>query len=268
MVIGRVLACALMLAGIPGVDAEGEGDPFAEAGAKEEVRPVRVIAKLPGAVTHRAIAEGKHEYGIAGIYAASVRNGMAEKVEGMYEVLIPDAVEMRVDFKERRATFVTSRELSLSELAYAVDDMAKMGGDIPYWAELEARDLKGSEDFKQLTYVVEATSGEAPAGLAWFAVPRDEEFRMPLGFGGPSVGSVVVTPATAYCMCHSQFHLRILDPKGKVIWEDEGTAYGSVRIALAEEKDPEAAAPLHEIRLVRDDHGETKSFVIRGKWGK
>lgn len=133
---------------------------------------------------------------------------------------------------------------------------------MPFWAELEARDLEVSKDAPIIRYGVEATSQEAPPELAWFDMPTDRAFQIPLSFGGSRLGSFLVVPSTAFCMCHSRFTLRILDPKGKVIWKEEKTAYAGVKIALGNADE----FGMHKIWLTRDDHGESKQLLITGSY--
>jgi hypothetical protein len=239
--------------------ASAEEDPFAES-AGEEVRPERTILKLPKAVSHRQIDPSKHEYTISDIYSASENNDELKDVALTYKALIPDSLDLDLDFKAGRATFSTSRKLTLSELAYAIDDMAELGGDIPYWVELEARELETTKDYARISYKVELTEQEPPSGLAWFWVPKDKLFQIPLSFGGPDLGSLLVVPTTAFCMCHSRFSLRVLDPEGKLIWKEEGTAYAGVKIALGNANE----FGMHKIWLTRDDHGVSKRFLISG----
>ena len=247
----------LLLAVLPTVPAED--DPFAKS-AGVEVRPQRTILKLPKAVTHRMIDATKHEYTISGIYSASAKNDELKDVASTYKIFVPDSLEFDLDFKARMARFSTSRELTLSELAYAIDDMAKLGGDIPFWVELEARDMENTKDLPRIRYTIKATAEDAPPELAWFWVPKDRAFQVPLSLGGPELGSLLVVPSTAFCMCHSKFNLRILDPEGKLIWKEEDTAYAGVRIALSNANE----FGMHKIWLTRDDHGESTKFLISG----
>jgi hypothetical protein len=237
--------------------ASAEEDPFAESKG-EEVRPERAILKLPKAVSHRQIDSSSHEYTISGIYSASANNDELKDVALSCKSLIPASIDLDLDFKARKATFSTSRKLTLSELAYAIDDMAKFGGDIPFWVELEARDLETTKDYARIRYTVEPTEQEPPSELATFWVPKDKVFQIPLGFGGPDLGSLLVVPTTAFCMCHSKFSLRVLDPEGKLIWKEEDIAYAGVKIALGNANE----FGMHKIWLTRDDHGSSTRFLI------
>jgi hypothetical protein len=242
--------------------APAEVDPFAESDV-EVVRPERAILKLPGGVSHKMIHETRHQYTVSDIYMglASKKKDPKEALS-TYSFLIPDVLDLDIDFKAKRVTFTTSRKLALSELAYAIDDMAEIGGDIPFWVELEARDLETSKDYARISYTVNPTDQEPPSEHAGFWVPKDRVFQIPLSFGSPELGSLLVVPKTAFCMCHSRFSLRVLDPEGKWIWKDEDTAYGGVKIALSNANE----FGMHEIWLTRDDHGQSKVFLIRGSF--
>lgn len=89
-------------------------------------------------------------------------------------------------------------------------------------------------------------------------MPRDRSFQIPLDFEGPELGSLLVVPTTAFCMCHSRYSLRVLDPESKLIWRDDETAYGKVNIALSNANE----FGLHKIWLIRDDHDVSKTFLI------
>lgn len=238
-------------------------DPFSKSTGAEK-RVERKILKLPKAVSHRMIDGSKHEYAISGIYSASAKNDVIEDIGLSYKILIPDSLEFALDLQASKVTFSTSRELSLSELAYAIDDMASLGGDIPFWIELEARDIEESKEFAGLRYTMKATTESAPPELAWFWVPMDRAFQVPLSIGASEHGSLLIVPSTAFCMCHSRWSLRVLDPKGKLIWKEEDTAFAAIRVALS--KGDESG--MHRIWLHRNDHGKVANFLISGEFTK
>lgn len=238
-------------------------DPFAVP-ATEPPRPERLILKLPAAVMHRKTEGGQHEYRISGIYSASAKEEEPKNVASTYKAYVPQCLGFDLDFKLLTATFSTSRELSLSELAYATDDLAEFGGDLPYWCELEARDILPSELAGSLQYSTSTVTIDAPSGLAWFSMPDDQPLRIPLGFGGPDLGTLLIVPSTAHCMAHSRYVLRVLDGKGLLIWTDEKTLFAGVKIATSDvDKDS-----IHEIWIYRDDHGEEARFQIKGAFKK
>ncbi len=248
----------LLLAIVP--TATADDTPFAEPD-REAVRPERAILKLPRAVTHKMIDARKHQYTVSDIYMGAASQEKDPKdASSSYKALIPESLDLDFDFKAKKATFSTSRELSFSELAYAIDDMAKLGGDLPYWAELDARDLETTKEFTRFRYEIETAKKEPPPALAWFWIPDDRPFQIPLSLGGLELGSLLIVPSTALCMCHSKFVIRILDPKGKVIWKQEDAAYGGVRIALS--SDDELGR--HKIWMRRGDHGGSNDFIITG----
>lgn len=254
----------LILACLPSAPAEEEKDPF--AADKEEVRPERIILKLPSGVTHKKIDETRHQYTVSDIYMGEAsKEEDPEEASSLMSFAIPDVLDLDLDFKAMKATFTTSRKLTLSELAYAIDDMAKFGGGtFPYWVELEARDLQPTKEFAHISYKVESTAEKPSVALAWFWMPDDEVFQIPLSLGGSRVGSLLVVPTTEYCMCHSRYSLRVLDPEGKLIWKEEGTAYAGVKIALSNSDADNYG--MHNIWLTRIDHdpSESKAFLISG----
>ena len=233
--------------------AAGQGDA-----SGEEVRRERKITVMPKSVTYKKAAEDKHLYTVAGIYQTSVEQKLElPDVRSNYRFLMPECTGVELDFANRRCVFTTSRALALPELADAMDEMAELGGDLPYWAELEARDLPEG-GVLPLPYTLSATNAAPPAGLAWLHANDDREFRMPIGQVGDH-GTLLIVPSTAFCMCHSRYVIRILDPEGKVAWKDTVTAFAGVRIALADAE----GFGRHEIWLKRDNHGEKEKFLIR-----
>jgi hypothetical protein len=236
----------------------GVVDPFEVA--PDPPRPERVIERLPKSISYRQVEDGQHVYVISGIYATSPKQDIEDLGSLLGNPLIPDCLTCTFDFKKLTCTFTTSRKLTYSELAYALDDIAELGGDMPYWAEVEARDLEDTKEFKRIRYEIEEVKKEPPAGLAWFWIQDDQKFQIPLSLGGFDQGSLLVVPSTALCMCHSRFIMRILDPKGMVIWKQTDAAYGSVRIALSSDEE----LGMHKVWLHRSDHGANTTFVITG----
>lgn len=235
-----------------------EVDPF--KAAPDPPRPERIIDKLPKSISFHQVKDGQYLYVISGIYATSPKQDIEDPGSLLGLPLIPDCLTCTFDFKKLTCTFTTSRKLTYSELAYALDDIAKLGGDMPYWAELEARDLDDTKDFKRIRYEIEEVKKEPPAELAWFWIQDDQKFQIPLGLGGFGQGGLLVVPSTAQCMCHSKFTIRILDLKGKIIWKHTDAAYGSVRVALSSDEE----LGIHKIWLHRSDHGTNTTFVITG----
>lgn len=250
--------------------------------AGEELpKPERKIEHLPKSITYQKRADGKHAYSVAGIYNASERSkkeqirtdaqrekddknpfgplDLSDYPESIYQGTIPDCDEVEADFPNRVLRFTTSRKLPFDELAKVIDEMARIGGDLPYWDELEARDIGQSSAYSAENYEISTPKDEFPSGLAWFLVP-DRKVSTPIKIDFFQ-GTLLFIPSTAHCMVHSRFSIRILDPNGLVLWEDDKTALADVRFALADiDQDG-----LHEILLIRDDHGKEDRFLIRRK---
>jgi hypothetical protein len=226
--------------------AHAEVDPFTNP-APDPPRPERKIENLPSSISHKTTEDGAHSYTVTGVYDASEEE---DEIATTYEALIPECTSLTLNFENRTCTFTTSRQLTFSELAYAFDDLAQLGGDLPYWLELEARDIEHSEAYHPKLYAVDKLDEEFPTGLAWFWVPRYEEFRIPFKWTPYSQGQLLIVPHTAHCMARSRFTIRILDRDGKLVWQDDGTAFGAVRLAVADTDEDGA----HEIYIDRDDH--------------
>jgi hypothetical protein len=235
-----------------------ENDAFA-ASPSDLPRPDRIIATMPKSVFYEA-AKGHHIYTIKGIYATSPQSGIDEPAE-LSANYIPDVEACSFDFEKRTATIQTSRRLTNSELAYAIDDIAAFGGDMPYWAELVARDLPESKEYTDLKIEIEEFKGDFPECLAWFSPSSHEPFEMPFTVSPPKHFKVLIVPTTAFCMCHSRYCIRILDPMGKVVWKDSTTAYATVSIAVATSDDGLG----HKLLIRRYNHGERANFIVKLK---
>lgn len=264
-----------------------DSDPFSDATETADP-PLRDISSMPASITYERVNEKMHRYTLTGIYNASQRakeeeeknrrkdggrnegivdpfapdgeSGLCDDYpESIYEGMVPDCDDMTVDFKTRKCTFLTSRELELSELADAIDQLAWVGGDIPYWSELKARDIAKSTEFDTKNYTVGEIEEDFPPNLAWFWVPKDRQISTMIGIDGFEQGQLIFTPTTAHCMAHSRFAIRVLDASGKLLWHDDSTSLANVRFAVADvDRDG-----LHEILLDRDDHGKASRFLIK-----
>ncbi len=264
-----------------------DSDPFSDA-IETEDPPPRDIPSMPASITYERVDDKMHRYTIAGIYNASQRakeeqkrnrekesgrgeiaadpfapdgeSGLPDEYpESIYEGAVPDCDEFTVDFETRKCTFSTSRKLTLPELVDAINQMAWMGGDIPYWSELEARDIVRSNRFNSANYIVEESKEDFPPNLAWFWAPADRRISTLIGVSEVEQGQLIFTPTTAHCMAHSRFAIRVFDPDGRLLWRDDSIALASVRFAVADiDRDG-----LHDILLDRDDHGRASRFLIR-----
>ena len=235
--------------------AAQEEDPFAADPQPDPPRPERKIKKLPNSVTYEE-EDKAHTYTINGIYKGA---GEDNDVSSTYKVFVPECTSLKLNFNAGTCTIVTSRKLTLSELAYSIDDLARLGGDLPYWQELEARDIERSGAFHPKRFTTEKLDGEFPAGLAWFWVPKDRDLTTSFNWTQFEQGNLLIVPKTAHCMAHSRFAIRILDRDGKLVWQDTDTALAAVRFAIAD-TDQDGA---HEIYIDRDDHGEETRFHIK-----
>jgi len=236
------------------VDPFSEEDPFAQT-TQEPPRPERKISSLPKSLTYES-EDGRHIYTVSGIYDTSAVDGI-DDVGQLCEVYIPDCLTCVFDFEEKTCQIVTSRKLGFSELAYAVDDIAALCGDLPYWAELEARDIEEAAEGDQIDFDVQMIKQTHPKGLGWFSIPKDRKFEMPFD-GAERNMKLLVVPTTAYCMCHSRFCIRILNKAGKVVWEDEEIANGSISIAVSDQN----RDYVHELLLRKNDHGKESRYRI------
>ena len=236
--------------------AHAEEDPFADP-APAPPRPERKISSLPKSVTYEA-KDGSHIYTISGIYVTSPEHEIDDP-GSLSEAFIPDCEDCTFDFRKRTCTITTSRKLTFSELAYAIDDIAGMCGDLPYWFELEARDLPASEEFAGVRFAVEAVEGAHPKRLGWFWLPDDKPFEIPFAFGPNQTMKVLIVPTTAFCMCHSRYCIRILDESGKLVWQDNNTAYAGISVAVTDQDEDF----VHELLIRRHDHGKDARFRIK-----
>ena len=222
----------------------------------EPPRPERNIARIPRAITYSKNKNGQNVYKLTGLYSHSDEKNDASHA-AYYKMLIPKCTGISMDRALGTCIITTSRKLSNSELAYAIDDMAESGDEIPYWRELEARDIPKSKAFSKTTYTIAPYQRGLPPDLAWFGVD-DTMTPVPLGLRS-EVGSLLIVPTTAYCMDYSRFALRVLDKEGHLIWQDEETAYGDVTFALAGTDSPYS----HKVFIKREDHGKVAQFLMQ-----
>lgn len=221
----------------------------------EEVEPRKII-KMPSGITHHR-AGGKSTYVISGIIRHTPELKLNE-ANRAHQLLIPDCSGFRLDRSGRKCSFVTTEELPLSELADTIDLLAKKGGEVPYWAELEARDLPVSEK-GDVSYKITSSTKKIADDLHWVSLQKDESFETAITLSSEGTGRILIVPSTAMCMCHSRYSIRILDAEQKVIWRDDREAYGSIRVAIADIDGDKS----QEILLSRSDHGKDGNFVIR-----
>lgn len=238
-----------------------EDDPFAEGFVPEPEppRPERLINRVPASIVGKAGKDGGWSYTIAGFYSGEITEEDAEDLASTYSAFIPDSTGVRIDVQQRTCTIETSRELTKSELAYAVDDLAYQGGGMPSWLELEARDLPKSEFFDKKHFALEKFPGDFPNGLAWNALRSDEPFSVPFELRQFAGGELLINPTTAYCICHSRFAIRVRSRESGVIWHDDAALFGAIRVATTDLNSDGA----HEVLLRVTDHGKESQLILK-----
>lgn len=228
------------------------------SGLGSRPRPPRKIEKLPSCIRYVSSGESIHTYTLTGICKQQETD--LKEAGSLYQSFVPDCVKLQLDYKADTCVFTTSRRLGLEELSYAMDDLADLGGHLPFWLELEARDWPVSDLYSPERFNIKpVTEKQMPAsGFAWFAIPKGLAFDSPLGLGGPEMGKLRIVPFTTYCMCHQRFTLRIVDAQNKVIWNHDKELFGSLKLAITD-LDGDS---VHEILLWRYDHGKLDHFMI------
>jgi len=235
-----------------------ENDPFAE-GCPDPPRAERRITLVPDAIAYKKFKADKHVYTIAGIYCRQKKGINDDEI--MYSAMIPDCESVKLDYDKRLCSFITNRKLTNSELAYAIDDLSHIGDEIPSWLELEARDIPKGEFYGQANFLVKPFLGDFPKALAWFWLDKRSALSAPVLVGIGSQASLRIVPTKSHCMAHSCFSIRILDSQGKLMWQEESTAFAAVRIAISDIDEDGA----HEILIDRNDHGKRTRYIIQKK---
>ena len=263
MKIAILLICGFALRGWL-CCAQEEFDPFAEPTVplpKPEI-PDRGVLKLPESVTYECLDSGKHEYRIAGLYSLeedSDPDGSASYYARSFEYVLEEGAEAEVELVNGCLVIRVSEQIPYDSLAFAIDGVASGGGEVPTWVELEARDLKRSELYDRNHYHVVKLNDEFPRGLAWLSMSRSEELRLPFTTKFWSKGTLLVSPTTARCMCHSRFAIRILHEDGYIIWEEADPAHGAVQVAMADIDSDR----IHELYFETNDHGKRARYVVK-----
>ncbi len=268
---------SLAMAAALGLAVQGTGEEKKQVVRKAPRDHPRLrfeIEKLPAAVVHQVEAEDRHVYTISGLMTDRMAEGIErrrkERDEGIksFEKSISRQIhgctEAAIDMDAGTCTIRVPRELKGWEIAYMMDCMAFSGGGGPYWVELEARELAKSKEFAEDCYTLLDDAEELPDSMAWFQVPRCDSFSMPLMVGPGLQGRFLVTPVTESCMCHSRYAIRVLDAEDRVLWLDEKSFKGALRVALSDVD----GDGVHEICIHRDDHGVGTKYLIRENWDK
>lgn len=231
-------------------------DPEPPPAAAETPAP---FSKLPTSIEYSKIAEDEHHYKISGIYNFLGREEMADGMAPVYRNLVPACRKFDIDYAALVCTLVTTVELPISELAYSMDEIARLGGELPTFTELEARDLPKSPLEGTLSYAIQHKAAEGSEKLEWLDMPEDGSvLRLPLDLGPHGAGTLFIVPATAHCMVHSIFVIRVLDSEGRVIWQEGETAYGTIQLALQ----PPSPGHTQAFYLFRNNHGIEDDFFI------
>lgn len=217
------------------------------------------ISSIPKSISYELV-DGSHVYTIKGIYDASLQRDIKDPGSLLVN-LIPDCEECNFNFEKRTCTIQMKRKLTNTELASVIDDLAKRGGDMPYWAELKARDLPANEADANFDFVVEEFNGDFPKHLAWFSLSRDKEFVTPFAIGQLLHFKVLIVPTTAYSMRYSRYCIRILNAEGKVVWSDTKTAFADISIAISAMDNGSG----HALLIRRHDYGKDAKFTIKRK---
>jgi hypothetical protein len=226
---------------------------------------IRNIRRLSNAISHTRLDSGRHAYTVSGIYLPE--SGMTrEQLEEVYrdggvtQLVCPDRFDWKFDLDKKTCTFEVGRELRLSELAEIIDNSAWFGGHLPYWEELECRDIPKSDRFSDHRYsVAEIHAVPLPSHSDWVDLSTERKNSMPISIAKDLEGTLRITASTAHCMAESRFALRILDENGKVLWVDDTTLYGSFRVALTDLN----SDGVQEILLHRTSHSQDAFFLIR-----
>lgn len=258
----RLALAALLVVSVAGLAQEN--DPFSSSSEpiwplKDFTHREKPVVSFPRSVTHRF--DGKnHEYLISGLYT-EFHKGKAQAPTSAIDLYIQPLVRVEVDIATKTCRVLTSREVTPSEFANAVDHAAYIDGMIPYWAELENRDLPVAIPFSTDLYEVVPPSPEVAAmRQGWFYLNKRRAFSSPLNLSAVEMGRLLIVPSTAYCMCHARFSIRILDAEGRIVWLNDDLAYSSVSIAITDVDGDDC----HEILLRRLDHAEEAvEFLIR-----
>jgi hypothetical protein len=242
IVIAGLLSCSV--ASTPAADLPGQTPGSAQA-----------TAELPKSIGHERNPQGHHVYSVP-VVRLNATDRRSDTLD-YYKYLLPECFELKLDEKKQVVTFSTKRELTTTELAEALNHMAADSGEMPYWLEVEARDLPKSPTFRPDYFKVTKLK-ELPKGLAWFGAPTKAVLQLPLELLPLSIGTLHVTPSTAHCMAHSRFALRVLDEAGKVIWQEDTLALATSEFAVADVDED----GVHEVYLRRNDHGKVDFFLI------
>ena len=225
-------------------------------------RPENKGGTLPSAVHYEEIEGNKYILTIDGIAGEPIRR---VAFPGFYQTPmdympeIADFVSLEMDHEAGKCRITMSKKMESTNLSVAIDALAKFRGDIPCWAELEARDIKRAEDFRGDRYRLEKIHAEFPSGLAWFWLSTSQAFSAPFAIEGGIVrGCLLIAPKPVSRGSIYQYTIRLLDQSGDIIWMNAEAATGVVRVALG---DVDGNGE-HELYLGCNEHGVESRFYI------
>lgn len=201
--------------------------------------------------------EGRHIYTILGIRSGNSEN---EKDRAHYYKAGLNWYDVKLDLKNNTCSFIAAEPVQILDFRTFLDYSGTVSGELPYWAELEARDLLEAPGPSAMQVTVTPAPKPFPDALAWFVMKSGEGFplQLPVQFGYGHTGALLITPLTSMCMSHDRFVLRLLDSTGKVMWKDDTIAYGYIKLALVD-RDGDL---FHEVLIDREDHGEKAQFKL------
>ena len=245
--------------------AQNEIDPFADqAEPKKPVIPHRGIVALPSSITYEKLVDDRHQYGISGLYPFKEDSDLKileSHSVTVFDSVLPEGSKVEAEVKGESLIVISSQQIPHDTLAFAIDCIAIGAGHVSTWYELEARDLKNSGDFNPEHYLIEKRAGEFPPGLAWLSLHQIQELRIPFVTAIGSNGTLLISPTTGRCMCHSRFTIRILDENGLLLWKAADPSFGSLQIAISDTNQDQ----LHELNFKTHDHGTLSRFVVKPK---
>lgn len=196
-------------------------------------------------------------YSISDVYGNYAKTKSKEAADDLLFHLewigFKDGLTASFDLKKRTFRLATKKPLSGILLRELSNYSARVSGDLPYWSELQARDLPKAPDYAEKNFSLKPMKKKLPEPLAWFGVGEDG-LRLPIKLNPFRKGTVWVTRTTAYCMCHSLLAIRVLDESGRLLWKSENFAPGSARFALTQSESNDGWGQ-HDVLIDVDDHG-------------
>jgi hypothetical protein len=205
-------------------------------------------------------ANGHHTYSFTGLYHFPMPNKEDEKDDAASWAswYYPAVISATVNHKAGTFSVTTSEKLSMEKLREGVDKQARETGEMPYWAELVWRDRKKAENFSKDRFKVTPVKVKAiPRKYAWSFANRRKPLELPFQTDG-QLFTFVVSRASAHCMAHDRYAIRVLDESGAIVWENQDLVVEVCCFALMDQNEDDVP----EIFVDREDHGKEERFVI------